>query len=355
MKHFRSYSRPRGFTLVELLVVIAIIGILIALLLPAVQAAREAARRSQCVNNMKQIGLGLHNYHDSFKSFPNSGVLYGDPLQPPTHQVPYHHTWLAAILPFMEEQPLYDSVNRYLPVYLDVNGNPQTICSAVVPGLQCPSDAEFVPAETRGFSKTNYAATEGYHWWPTAMIGNWGIWATLGFGDHTADLNGLFAINKTHKIADVKDGTSNTVMVAEVNSTGYKWGPIRTCGTGTPRINSNERVFRAAFVWTGVSGHCTQDNINFGDHLSVRPDGADVGGWWPAGGGASNGGGYVFSPTYISAYGPNCNWPGPGSLHPGGLNCLLVDGSVRFVSETIKWTDWCKINGHDDQWIVSEY
>jgi prepilin-type N-terminal cleavage/methylation domain-containing protein len=127
---------PRvGFTLVELLVVIAIIGILIALLLPAVQAAREAARRTQCNNNLKQIGLALHNYHDSHKTFPPDAVWGAFVAAAPTaQQNPYHTTWLLAILPYLEQQPLYDTVDFELPMY----GQPVT--STQLGALQCPSD-----------------------------------------------------------------------------------------------------------------------------------------------------------------------------------------------------------------------
>ena len=131
---------------------------------------------------------------------------------------------------------------------------------------------------------------------------------------------------------------------AEVNTSGYKGGPIRTCGTGVPRMNTNgERVFRAAFVWTGVNGEFVESG------KYPRPDGSAGGSaaWWP---GASP---HAFSPTYITAYGPNCNWPGASSLHPGGLNCLLGDGSVSFVTETIDWSVYCKLGGIQDQYTAS--
>ena len=351
MRRSSGRTRIAGFTLVELLVVIAIIGILIALLLPAVQAAREAARRSQCTNNLKQIGLALHNYHDSQKSFPPSGILYGDPLNPVPHLLAYHHTWLEAILPGLEQQPLYDMTDRNRPVYSSLADptTPQAIVSTAVAELKCPTSLDVDVAISRNMAHTNYAGSEGYHWWSTANLGPPNTtWIGLGF-TRLADLSGLFTINKTRRMRDITDGTSNTIICAETNTAGYKGGPIRTCGSGIPRLINNERVFRAAFVWTGVSGYCCETP------LSVRPDGSSATGWWPAGGGGGGGGGYAFSPTYITAYGPNCNWPGAGSLHPGGLNSLLADGSVRFVSETIVWADWCKLNGIEDQWIVSQY
>jgi prepilin-type N-terminal cleavage/methylation domain-containing protein len=337
-------SVRRGFTLVELLVVIAIIGILIALLLPAVQAAREAARRSQCLNNMKQVGLGLHNYHDSFKSFPPSGVLEGDHGLPTggPYSSPYHYTWLFMILPFMEQQPLYDQTDITWPVYVGPNGQPQAVVSTQVPTLQCPSSTILSLSETRNMAYSNYAGSEGYHWWTSAMLGNWSPWDTLGFAHHTADLSGFMTITKTRRMADITDGTSNTIVVSEVNSTGFKWGPIRTCGTGQPRLNTGERVYRAAFVWTGMYGQCCETGIY------TDPAGGST--WWfPA---ASP---HAFSPTYLTAWGPNAEWPGASSLHSGGLNCLLGDASARFVTETIQWGDWCKLGGIADQYSVSQF
>ena len=117
----------RAFTLVELLVVIAIIGILIALLLPAVQAAREAARRSQCANNLKQIGLALLNYEDAFKTLPPS-VVYGCPgdRTTATAEIPYHHTWITRILPFLEQQALYDQMDPLRPAWDVAAGAPMS-------------------------------------------------------------------------------------------------------------------------------------------------------------------------------------------------------------------------------------
>ena len=115
--------RRKGFTLVELLVVIAIIGILVALLLPAVQAAREAARRMSCQNNLKQLGIALHNYHDTNKKFPAGMQFYGPGNNSADRGKNYRANWIIAILPYFEQQPLYDTLNVNFPIYLCCRGH----------------------------------------------------------------------------------------------------------------------------------------------------------------------------------------------------------------------------------------
>lgn len=330
--------RRSGFTLVELLVVIAIIGILVALLLPAIQAAREAARRTECSNNTKQLALALHNYHDTQGRFPPTGVLYGDPHTVP-HQVPYHHSWLVMILPFMEEGPLYDGVDKNLPIWNDGTGQPQEVVRTKVDTLLCPSSIPLELNQTRNMAYTNYAASEGYHWWTTAYL-HQGHHPSL---TQSTDFSGLFTITKCNTEAAITDGTSNTIAVAEVNSLGYKWGPIRTSGTGVVRNNTGERVYRAAFVWTGVYGECCQTG------RYRKPDGSAPGGWFPGGWP------HAFSPTYLSAWGPNAEWPGAGSQHPGGIQVGLADGAIRSVNANIDWAVWAKLNGIADQYVVEEY
>jgi prepilin-type processing-associated H-X9-DG protein len=304
---------------------------------------------------MKQLGLALHNYHDATKSFPPSGILNGDPGTisggRTIFTMPYHHTWLLMILPYMEQAPLYDQTNLYLPVWLNgPAGTPpsQPVVSTQVKTLQCPSSRQLELADTRSMAYTNYAASEGYHWWTTALFGPsdpfWADFQAL----QAADFSGVFTITKTRRMADLVDGTTNVVACAEVNSTGYKWGGIRICGTGQPRLNTGERVFRAAFVFTGRYGECCIPNQ--GLYEFVRPDGsALVDDWFPA---PSP---HAFSPTHISVYGPNSEWPGASSLHAGGLNVVLADGSARFVTETIPWHIWVKINGIEDGNPVTEF
>ncbi len=330
--------RQHGFTLVELLVVIAIIGILVALLLPAVQAAREAARRMSCSNNSKQIGLALHNYHDIHKCFPK--IVWGAPDRP-EYEIgflpqAYHHTWITTILPFMEQQPLYDQIDFTLWAW----GQPHI--SREVSTLRCPSDRAYTDStETHDISWTNYAGSEGYHWWPEAIFGPWNPWVGHGFG-RVGDVSGLFAPGKKYRsMASITDGTSNTVVVAEKDSLGYKWGGFNTTGTGEIRVGNGEAVFSAAFFAPAHAGWGTNEG---GSNRFAQPDNSGVKpvGWFRAAP-------HVFTPTYLTAWGMNTEWPGASSVHSGGLvMCVKGDGSVSGISEAIDWGLWVKLNGIAD-------
>ncbi len=325
--------RRAGFTLVELLVVIAIIGILVALLLPAIQAAREAARRNSCSNNLKQLGIALQNYHDTYGKFPPCGVFGKTTgLNPPAviGAPAYHHTWCLMILPFMEQQGLYDSVDKMLRVW------DQPIRGTVLPTLLCPSDDGFGdnPAQTHGCAITNYIGAEGYHWWPGSAIPNYPF-------APGADFQGIFAGGQATKMANITDGTSTTIIVAESNSTGYK--PLSDGwwknGTGIKRLATGEAVFRSAFCFTGIAGTCCEAGwYNLPDDSGIDPGGWQ---WFKANP-------HAYMPTFILAWGLNTEWPSTGSVHPGVEQIVCADGSVHSLSTDITYETWCKLNAMKD-------
>ncbi len=325
----RVGRRLRGFTLVELLVVIAIIGVLVGLLLPAVQSAREAARRSSCMNNMKQIGLALHNYHDTQKTFPAVAKFGQDGPGKPGPQQAAHHTWCTYILPFMEETALFDSVDLRLPAW----GQP--IVGQTVNVLLCPSDGGFrKPQETHGIGVTHYLANGGWHWWEGSVAPG----APLLPG---VDYMGAFPGGDALNMRDFLDGTSKTILIAEGNSTGYK--PLSDAwmknGVGVPRLANGEGVFHSAFVFTGMGGRCCES----GQYHEVDDSGVKAAwNWFRAGP-------HSYMPSYINAWGLNSEWPGPGSIHPGLEGCLMADGSVTFVSSEIDYPSWCALNGIGDK------
>lgn len=334
MRFVARYSGRNAFTLVELLVVIAIIGVLVALLLPAVQQAREAARRMQCNNNLKQIGIALHNYHDTYQSFPPSAIW--GPGKPP-YTAPYHHTWNVMILPFVEQQGLYDAINKDLPIWgqtLPMTG--ETVVSQELKHLRCPSDgATEGPDDTHGIAITNYPGSEGYHWHPTAAVGNWAPWNALGDPYiQEGDMAGLFAVTKTRSFKSITDGTSQTIVVAEADAGGFSGGPSNTSGTGARRFAGN-RVFRSALVMTPLHGW----GANETGENTVGPDGGEQanGQWFRLGP-------HSFTPTYITAWGINTEWPGTSSFHPGGIQALYGDGSVSFLAETVDYGTYTKLN-----------
>jgi prepilin-type N-terminal cleavage/methylation domain-containing protein/prepilin-type processing-associated H-X9-DG protein len=302
-----------AFTLVELLVVIAIIGVLVALLLPAVQAAREAARRSSCSNNLRQLGLALHNHHDTLGNFP-----------PARNAWPLVHSALARLLPYVEQQNLRELVDFTIP---PSNAANLTASQTPVKLFICPSDmgAGIVPGSAH--AGTNYVVANGT--------------GTIGYG-LIASGDGLFT-QIPLGFRDVTDGSSNTGAISEsILGNG-------TTSTGTTPADAKREVLEvpggndptpaacqgASGAWSGQRGAKWIDG-HYGNTLYnhfYTPNPRE----WDCGNGSHNKG--------LST---------ARSRHPGGVQLLLCDGSVRFVSNTIRLDAWRALATRDGGEVVAE-
>lgn len=347
-----STRRSKGFTLVELLVVIAIIGILVALLLPAVQAAREAARRMSCSNNLKQLGVALHNYHDTYKAFPatpgGNGILSanGGSVQ----------NWmrfggLANLLPYVEQQPLYDDIDfRFSWDSTDATSGGKT--NRQVKGTRldvvftCPSD----PGSSVNYSNNNHS--------PASYCfsrGPQSVW-DVSNGQEVGFVDG----NTWHRFRDLLDGTANTFAMGEavLGRNQGQWDPTASkreqgvmVNTGTvlsQSIAGHSRTFKntpayITIINTYYEGTCLS-MYDGGTGYASNQD--ENGRWWISGRTAAG-------PQITTFIGPNAG-PGcdnntsvteallkePGSYHPGGCLMLRGDASVSFESETIDQATW---------------
>lgn len=297
MRRLRS-----GFTLIELLVVIAIIAVLVAILLPAVQQAREAARASQCKNNMKQIGIAMHGYHETFGTFPADAIWV---YQPGPSALPRSYSWIVAILPQMEQSGIFNKLDLSAPLW-NQSVNNQPAQGIKIQTLLCPSDPGF-DSLPHGIAWTSYAAAQGYDWWA-----------------RDDQHGGVFSLARFTRISAIKDGTSNTIMVGETCSSGYTGS--NQGGGGRQRIGA-DRVFRSALVST-QNHPVTMQAIG----VDKYPDGTtatDPPFWWRAAP-------YAWAPSYMSHLGMNSEWVSAGSDHEGGATFLFADGSVKFLNENIQ-------------------
>ena len=311
----------RGFTLIELLVVIAIIGILVALLLPAVQAAREAARRMQCKNNLKQIGLALHTYHDSHNTLPPSNCFA------PRNKFQGDVSILVRILPYIEQGSLHDT--------FDYTTSASALQDLRIPTYVCPSD---VKARNNSPSVL-FPPTYGFN------RGEWFVWDpnTGQYG------TGVFNPNAKLGFSAITDGTSHTLAVAELKANVLvHGGGGQPTGPNVPRPATGTAVnaWLAPPDWTRNGWHeATVDqtgfttafppNFNNTDFLSARENQP------PPGGPVATA--FVYGTVTSRSY------------HNGIVNVTLLDGSVRAVSETIDAGTWRALGSRSGGEVVGDY
>jgi prepilin-type N-terminal cleavage/methylation domain-containing protein/prepilin-type processing-associated H-X9-DG protein len=369
--------RPRrsGFTLIELLVVIAIIGVLIALLLPAVQSAREAARRAQCVNNLKQIGLGLHNYHSTHNAFP-PGRMTPDFVVGGVVRTSYTNynagdaggvgTWMGDysvhchILNYMEQVNAYNAMNFATANSARITtGNGATINSPNYTAFAiaqstflCPSDPNTTGG---GISENNYVYNFGGNT-PWAGASSSTQQTTL------VDTNGAFTMGSPTTIADFTDGTSNTATFAErTKGTGHVFPAFPAPGDIVTRAGRTDGLVNIDAMFADCL-QARSDSFNF--YTAGRyVRGSDFSDGWPFA--------WYIATMYNHVAPPN--WRGqdcggfssipdtPGehaiisarSKHPGGANVLTGDGSVKFVKDTVNLQTWRGLGTRNGGEVIS--
>jgi prepilin-type N-terminal cleavage/methylation domain-containing protein/prepilin-type processing-associated H-X9-DG protein len=319
--------KKTGFTLIELLVVIAIIAILVALLLPAVQQAREAARRTSCKNNLKQLALAMHNYHDTHGSFPlqASDSLYGYSAQ-------------AQALPYLEQGNLYQVIDFSQPLLVGLPWAPSVnpplipVVDQAIPVLMCPSDAGDV----------YWTDSSGQLWAGSNYMVNGGSGVEVNYCSGLND--GIFWRGSSTSFRDLIDGTSQTILYAETLFGGR--GPV--AATLTDPRRQAKRV--------SGGGPCTVDAETLVAGTATGYHGDRAGAW------IRNNGYHTLINGFLPPNSPIPDTSHHGeivsaarSLHTGGVQVALCDGSVRFISENIDLATWRNLFSRGDGQVLGEF
>ena len=282
-------AKKNGFTLIELLVVISIIAILVSLLLPAVQQAREAARRTQCKNNLKQIGIAFHSYHDSHRMFPPGWVEASGniPTRPPENGF----SWAAFILPQLDQGNLYSQIRFTAPLYLEPDRNPSTtviennetlVATQVIPVFRCPSDAG--PARHNNLGSLDPVTIQNQA--TTSYVACFGDKVVADNASDTGPGGGVFSRNSSVRIRDIRDGTSSTLLVGERRWAGF-YSP------GIPKFGDA--------YWAGTPDNWLMDILGTA--------------------------GVNINSVHSAKF---------SSEHQGGAHFVFADGHVRFISENME-------------------
>jgi prepilin-type N-terminal cleavage/methylation domain-containing protein/prepilin-type processing-associated H-X9-DG protein len=367
-------ARRTAFTLVELLVVIAIIGVLVGLLLPAVQAAREAARRMQCANNLKQMGLAVHNYESALTAFP---LTTTGPSQRSSPLGSGFYSWMAMVLPYIEQAPLYNSINfnvsmidskslsvsdDYINLTVDASHPNALAAATLVPSFLCPSDSyeQTTALGTARVAPGSYAGNLG---WVRGAVGAVGSSAPLRSANGAMPLINPVQPDPWHvpriRIGDFSDGTSNTALIAErlINNSVATNGPV-----GVQMLGKAQPATLSYCAGSGSSNRRLSDWVTFCKGVSIPdptyslPHGRSwISGWTLA----AN---LYMHVMPINAR--NCHLYGgeddgtnivsASSNHVGGAQVCFVDGHVQFVSQNIDNQVWWAIGSRNGGEVVSE-
>lgn len=339
--------RSRGFTLIELLVVIAIIGVLVAVLLPAVQQAREAARRSQCGNNLKQLGLAAHNYDSTFSCLPPGGNGGGAALALTAST--YAYSAQARLLPFMDQTALQNLIDFSRPVLAGSPLSFPTVATRIVPVLLCPSDAVTRKANLTFGSElagTNYMANSGSG---IAVSGG------VQYYDPAFPTDGLFWFDSATRFADITDGSSNTLLMAE-----------SLLGPGPDLTSPLSNLKRPINVAASLSAGRTRTGTAPGgvSPMYTEADIASATAWkgdrgfpwiWAQASATLTNSYLTPNSATPDAYSHNRGWFAARSLHAGGVNALMADGAVRFVSENIAVETWRALSTRSGKELLGDF
>ena len=310
-------SRCRAFTLIELLVVIAIIAVLIGLLLPAVQKVRAAADRIQCANNLKQIGLACHNYHDAKKAFPTHYILIS----------PSWESWVVLLSPYLEQDPFYQqlraTLTASLPLAAQAQGGPNSLYATVIKSLICPADTLPNPPVALVYPPgLNPAYPDGIYSSLTSYGPNTGTRGWASFYDPAKIDDGVFLVLTTQpvRIADITDGTSSTILFGEAYHRDPLWKPFSDKCMWDASLNLDDLSKMAAWYGRDLVARNASAPINW----QLTP--SDVAG------------------PFLGPFSPPCRdliykrLGAYGSGHGGGANVVFADGSVHFLSDSLSLT-----------------